>query len=162
EAEEECCDGRVVAVLSDAAPAYASALVETVTFLAQTRAAAQIGASGAGQVPLLKRRLTMILTATPSNRPSRIGFWAMLGLGTLLLPLAPGMAQTERSDRPIPPTGANSPEHTTAIHPEVEQRLNEMSFEKPLRRWLATESCRTCHETIPSWEHGYAGDKSET
>jgi beta-lactamase regulating signal transducer with metallopeptidase domain len=100
EAEEECCDARVVAILPDAAPAYAAALVETVTFLSQTRAAALVGASGAGQVPLLKRRLTMILTAKPSSRSARAAFWAVLGLGVLFLPLAPGLARPEAPDEP--------------------------------------------------------------
>lgn len=102
EAEEECCDALVVAVLPDAAPAYASALVETVAFLSQTRPAALVGASGAGHVPLLKRRLTMILTETSSRKRSRIGFWIVLGLGALLLPLAPRAAQTQAPEKPQP------------------------------------------------------------
>ncbi len=95
EAEEECCDALVVAILPEAAPAYASALVETVAFLSQSRPVALVGASGAGQVPLLKRRLTMILTESSSRKPSRIGFWIVLGMGALLLPLAPQAARTE-------------------------------------------------------------------
>lgn len=100
EAEEECCDALVVAVLPDAAPAYASALVETVTFLSQSRPAALVGASGAGHVPLLKRRLTMILTETSLHKPSRLAFWTVLGLGALLLPLAPQAARTEAPEEP--------------------------------------------------------------
>ncbi len=100
EAEEECCDALVVALLPDAAPAYASALVETVAFLSQTRPAALVGASGAGQVPLLKRRLTMILTETSPRKPSRVGFWIVLGMGALLLPLAPHAARTEALEEP--------------------------------------------------------------
>jgi beta-lactamase regulating signal transducer with metallopeptidase domain len=161
EAEEECCDGRVVAVLPDAASAYASALVETVTFLAQTRAVARIGASGAGQVPVLKRRLTMILTATPSGRPSRAGFWAVLGLGALLLPLAPGAAQTERPDGPVPLSGENSHERTATIRPEVKRRLDEMPLVISKRQGLVAESCLSCHESH-SWKHGLLWhDKSE-
>lgn len=99
EVEEECCDAHVLAVLPDAAPAYAAALVETVAFLSQTRIAAPLGASGAGQVPLLKRRLTMILTANPSRRSSWAVYWIGLGLGALLL-LTPGAAQTDPPSEP--------------------------------------------------------------
>jgi hypothetical protein len=105
EAEEECCDALVLAALPDAASAYAAALVETVTFLSQSRAAALVGVSGAGQVPLLKRRLTMILTETSARKPSRLAFWIIMGLGALLLPLAPGAAKPEGSEpeRPAEP-----------------------------------------------------------
>jgi beta-lactamase regulating signal transducer with metallopeptidase domain len=147
EAEEECCDGRVVAVLPDAAPAYASALVETVTFLAQTRSAALIGASAAGQVPVLKRRLTMILTATPSGQSSRPAFWVVLGLGALLLPLAPGSAQTERPDRPVPAPDENPQERTSTIGPELKRRLDEMSFVKSAPPWHVAETCLSCHQS---------------
>jgi beta-lactamase regulating signal transducer with metallopeptidase domain len=97
EAEEECCDAWVVWALPGLAPAYAAALVETVAFVSQTRPALPAGASGAGQVPLLKRRLTMILRGPGPRSLSRPGLLALLGLGVLLLPLAPTGA------RPAPP-----------------------------------------------------------
>jgi beta-lactamase regulating signal transducer with metallopeptidase domain len=137
EAEEECCDALVVALLPDAAPAYASALVETVAFLSQTRPAALVGASGAGQVPLLKRRLTMILTESSFRKPSRIGFWIVLGMGVLLLPLAPQAARTEALEEP-----------------QGEQTKNEpfsLDFGFPLARLADSphknqvENCTACH-----------------
>src|SRR5579884_1706432 len=137
EAEEECCDALVVALLPDAAPAYASALVETVAFLSQTRPVALVGASGAGQVPLLKRRLTMILTESSSRKPSRIGFWIVLGMGALLLPLAPQAARTEALEEP-----------------QGEQTKNEpfsLDFGFPLARLADSphknqvENCTSCH-----------------
>jgi beta-lactamase regulating signal transducer with metallopeptidase domain len=97
EAEEECCDAWVVWALPGLAPAYAAALVETVAFVSQTRPALPAGASGAGQVPLLKRRLTMILRGPGPRSLSRPGLLALLGLAVLLLPLAPTGA------RPAPP-----------------------------------------------------------
>jgi beta-lactamase regulating signal transducer with metallopeptidase domain len=97
EAEEECCDAWVVWALPGLAPAYAAALVETVAFVSRARPALPAGASGAGQVPLLKRRLTMILRGPGPRSLSRPGTWALLGLGALLLPLAPTGA------RPAPP-----------------------------------------------------------
>jgi hypothetical protein len=88
EAEEQCCDAWVVAARPDAAPSYAAALVETVAFLSEPRPAFPFGASGAGQGPLLKRRLTMILHNKPARQP-RLGLRAVLALGALLLPLLP-------------------------------------------------------------------------
>jgi beta-lactamase regulating signal transducer with metallopeptidase domain len=132
EAEEECCDARVVAVLPDAAPAYASVLVETVAFLSQTRAAALLGGSGAGQVPLLKRRLTMILTENPSRNSSRAGFWVVLGLGALLLPLTPGAGQTE------PPATAEQPAQAES---KSQPREGEQRFTAH-----GMENCASCHQ----------------
>lgn len=42
----------------------------------------------------------MILNANPSRKPSRAGFWIVLGLGALLLPLAPGAARTRTPEEP--------------------------------------------------------------
>jgi beta-lactamase regulating signal transducer with metallopeptidase domain len=150
EAEEECCDACVVAALPDAASAYASALVETVTFLSHTRAAAPAGASGAGQVPLLKRRLTMILTATPPGRPSRASFWAVLGLGALLLPMTPGAAQTDPPKRdadPAPQRPADdmqSPESRRVLSTLLGMRLDDPSILDPHRHIL--HACTECHD----------------
>jgi beta-lactamase regulating signal transducer with metallopeptidase domain len=150
EAEEECCDACVVAALPDAASAYASALVETVTFLSHTRAAAPAGASGAGQIPLLKRRLTMILTATPPGRPSRAGFWAVLGLGALLLPMTPGAAQTDRpkpsddSAPQRPADGASSANPARNFMTFLGLRLDDPSVGDVHRHIL--NSCTQCHD----------------
>ena len=152
EAEEECCDACVVAALPDAAPAYASALVETVTFLSHTRAAAPAGASGAGQVPLLKRRLTMILTATPSDRPSRAGFWAVLGFGALLLSMTPGAAQTDRpkpsddSAPQRPADGDSSAQPARDFTTFSGLRLDDPSIWEPHREIL--NSCTQCHDNL--------------
>jgi hypothetical protein len=93
QAEEECCDAWVVWTLPGAARAYALALVETVEFLAGARPALPPAASGLGQVQSLKRRLTMILRGTTPRALSLAGIFAVLGLGALLLPLAPTWAQ---------------------------------------------------------------------
>ncbi len=147
EAEEECCDALVVSILPDAASAYASALVETVAFLSQARAASNIGASGAGQVPLLKRRLTMILKTNSSSKPSRVAFWAVLGLGALLLPLAPKAARTEtpqESQRPESQDRAADPVNAALQVQEARRMAN----------------CASCHESqtvhghdLQHWPH---------
>jgi beta-lactamase regulating signal transducer with metallopeptidase domain len=99
EAEEECCDAWVVAVLPDSGPAYAAALVETVLFVSGGPLALPAAASGAGHVPLLKRRLTMILRPTPPRRLSGAGLVALLA-GALLLPLL-----STRAGQPAPAPG---------------------------------------------------------
>jgi len=137
EAEEECCDARVIALLPDAASAYASVLVETVAFLSQTRAAALLGASGAGQVPLLKRRLTMILTANSSEKSSRVAFWSVLGLGALLLPLTPGSAQPEAPAPPEQPAAA-----------EAKPQGAEPRADPPMSR-IEVQKCASCHQPVP-------------
>jgi hypothetical protein len=110
-AEEQCCDAWVVWALPAAAPDYAAALVETVAFLSGARPALPAGASAAGHVPLLKRRLVMILRANTPRRLSGAGLCAVLGLGVLLLPLLPGRARTQ----PAPPRAGGDPSRTPAV-----------------------------------------------
>jgi hypothetical protein len=95
EAEEECCDAWVVWALPTAARAYATALLETVTFLSQTRPALPAVASGAGHVQLLKRRLTMILKGTPPRSLTGGGLLLVAALA-VLLPLWPTWAEPPR------------------------------------------------------------------
>ncbi|MBL8793541.1 MAG: M56 family metallopeptidase, partial [Planctomycetia bacterium] len=93
EAEEQCCDAWVVWALPDAARQYATALLATVDFLSDDRPALPALASGAGQFPILKRRLTMILRGTPPRTLSTTGLLGIVGLGLLLLPVVPTWAQ---------------------------------------------------------------------
>jgi hypothetical protein len=99
-AEEECCDAWVVWALPGAAEAYATALVETVAFVSRSPAPPPVGASGAGHVPLLKRRLSMILLGTTPKGLSRPGLLLVLFLGAGLLPLLPSPALTEPAPGP--------------------------------------------------------------
>jgi beta-lactamase regulating signal transducer with metallopeptidase domain len=98
EAEEQCCDAWVAWALPEAAPAYATALVETVAFLSEARSAVPLGASGGGSARRLKRRLKMILRGTTSRALSPAGLCAVLVLAALLLPLMPTRA--EPGERP--------------------------------------------------------------
>jgi beta-lactamase regulating signal transducer with metallopeptidase domain len=143
EAEEQCCDAWVVWALPEAAPAYAQALLETVTFLSRSRTAVPLGASGAGQVPLLKRRLTMILDRPAPRRLSRLGFWGVVGLGLLVLPLLPGGAQTQ------PPAPGTPP----ALEKEfvaVEQNLGYYPPAKALV--FRSNVCLQCHSDPHAWK----------
>jgi WD40 repeat protein/beta-lactamase regulating signal transducer with metallopeptidase domain len=92
--EEECCDAWVVDELP--ARAYASAIVETVDFLANDLAAVPALASGLGRADSLKRRLTLILSGTAPKRLNVAGRLAVLGLGLGLLPLLPTLARSEK------------------------------------------------------------------
>jgi beta-lactamase regulating signal transducer with metallopeptidase domain len=98
EAEEQCCDAWVVWALPDAARSYASALLETVDFLAGARPVLlPPAASGLGQFRILKRRLHMIMIGNTPRAMSRAGFLAVLGLG-LLLPVLPTWGQQSGDD----------------------------------------------------------------
>src|SRR5262249_49103398 len=104
EAEEQCCDAWVVAVLRGAGRAYALALLEAVAFFSHARSALPAAASGIGQVPHLKRRLTMILQGTSPRSLSWAGCLGVFALGLLLpvLPVGaqqpPGKDPTKRAD----------------------------------------------------------------
>jgi hypothetical protein len=102
EAEEQCCDAWVVWALPAAARAYATALLETVTFLSQSRRALPVTASGAGHVRPLKRRLAMILRDPPSRTLTWGGALVVLALAALLLPLWPTWAEPPRTAPPEP------------------------------------------------------------
>lgn len=95
EAEEQCCDAWVVWTLPTSGRAYAQALLETIDFLSGARRVLPPVASAAGQFPILKRRLTMILHGTTPRHLSAAGLIAIIGLGLLLLPLLPTWAQAE-------------------------------------------------------------------
>ena len=96
EAEEQLCDAWVVWALPAAAKSYAIALVETLNFLADAPTLAlPPAASGVGQVPMLKRRLTMIMRGSMPRTLSAAGLFGVLGLGALLLPFVPTLAQAD-------------------------------------------------------------------
>jgi beta-lactamase regulating signal transducer with metallopeptidase domain len=125
QAEEECCDAWVTWAAPDARPAYAAALVETVAFLSGGPPSLPIGASGAGPVVALKRRLSMILRDETPRGLSRLG-WAMM-LGALaLMPLMPTLGRGE----PKPPAKAEPPLTMNGL--------------------LSMKSCVQCHAPLPA------------
>jgi beta-lactamase regulating signal transducer with metallopeptidase domain len=93
EAEEQCCDAWVVWALPASARAYATALLQTVDFLSGARAGLPVAASGLGHLACLKRRLIMIMQEPKPRTLSWAGRLAVLGLGAMLLPLAPSWAE---------------------------------------------------------------------
>jgi beta-lactamase regulating signal transducer with metallopeptidase domain len=120
EAEEQCCDAWVVWALAGAGRTYALALLQAVALCANVRSALPLAASGIGQVPHLRRRLTMIMQAKTPRCLSRVGAVAVLGLGLLLLPLLRVAGQ--------PPQPAPDP----ASHKEATERLVQ-EIEKAVR-----------------------------
>ncbi|HEY1859809.1 MAG TPA: M56 family metallopeptidase, partial [Gemmataceae bacterium] len=94
EAEEQCCDAWVVGTFEDAGRAYALALLQTVAFFSKVRSTLPLTASGIGQVPHLRRRLTMIMNGNTPRSLSWAGCLAVLGLAAMLLPLSAIHAQS--------------------------------------------------------------------
>jgi beta-lactamase regulating signal transducer with metallopeptidase domain len=113
EAEEQCCDAYVVRTLPGSAADYAAALVETLAFVSARPLPLPASASGATQVPMLKRRLTMIMRDTPPVRLGPLGLLAVLG-AAVLLPLLPTWAQG-----PTPPP----PDKVPAAQEPTEDKL---------------------------------------
>jgi hypothetical protein len=109
EAEEQCCDAWVVWAFPEAARDYASALLETVDFVAAGgRLPLPVLASGMGQFRQLRRRLVMIKQARVARKISGPGWLAVGALALGLLPLAPTFAQVSVSTTP-PAADANDP-----------------------------------------------------
>lgn len=98
EAEEQCCDAWVVNLLPGSGKTYATALLETLDFLAAPRPGVPLLASGMGQVSDLKRRLTMIMCATTPPALTWRGTLAVLTLGFCVLPLLPMLANAQTED----------------------------------------------------------------
>lgn len=116
QAEEECCDARVVSLLPAAAGAYAEALVTTAVFLSGVARPMPMGASGVGRLDPIKRRLQMILSdAHPAPATSRT-VRVLLVLAVLGLPLLPAAASGRP---PAGPVQAPAPQRAT---PAARQR----------------------------------------
>jgi WD40 repeat protein/beta-lactamase regulating signal transducer with metallopeptidase domain len=92
-AEEECCDAWVVSELPGAARSYAAALLDTIDFLAETRACLAPAASGFGRAHFMKRRLRLIVQASTPRGLSWAGPLILLPLAFGFLPLLPAPSQ---------------------------------------------------------------------
>jgi beta-lactamase regulating signal transducer with metallopeptidase domain len=130
DAEEECCDAWVVAVLPESAPAYAAALVETAAFLSSAPRGLPAAASGVGHFRFLKRRLTMILLGNTPPRLSRRGVLAVLA-AAVLLPVVPTWA--DPAEPPARPADSAAP----ADHEEAVRQLRRLE-----------KSCTACHQSV--------------
>jgi beta-lactamase regulating signal transducer with metallopeptidase domain len=150
QAEEQCCDAWVIWAFPDRAEEYASALLETVSFLSRQRTPLPVGASGMAGVASIKRRLTMILRDRAPRGLTRGGLLAVCVLAAFLLPLAAtpaepqsggnGQTQTTKAEGPH-----SEPGRAVAAEPAVQdplrgvtpaatipaQRANEFSGKQP-------------------------------
>ena len=101
EAEEQCCDAWVVALLpgADARRGYADALVDALEHLATRRVVVALPASatGLGRIDHLRRRITMILTETTPKSVSRAGQLCIAALAIVLVPLSFVRGQAEEA-----------------------------------------------------------------
>jgi beta-lactamase regulating signal transducer with metallopeptidase domain len=156
DAEEACCDAWVLWAAPEAGPAYAATLVETVAYLSGAPAALPAGASGAGPVRLIKRRLTMILRGSTPRRLSRPALAGMLLLGLVLLPLVPTLAQPA----PEKPS-ADQRESEPAPRPVID-RSASMDAHNPVLLALSRvekRGCQACHVAQHSTEKKVRVDK---
>ena len=125
--EEEACDAEVAAADPESGYAYASAILETIDFLAGV-APAPAFASGIGDVRSLRRRLMLILEGPcPPRTSARVRFallviaLGVLAAGPKLTRLAAAVGETVIGDAPKPavpgavPPAVDEPQ-TEAIH----------------------------------------------
>jgi beta-lactamase regulating signal transducer with metallopeptidase domain/Ca2+-binding EF-hand superfamily protein len=108
QAEEECCDAGVVASLPDGVASYASALVRSLTYVAEPSSPCPALSSGLGPVTLLKRRLTM-LQAKVERKLGVRGWLLLAAVSALALPVGISLADDDR-----PPPVRRAPERRTA------------------------------------------------
>jgi beta-lactamase regulating signal transducer with metallopeptidase domain len=101
EAEEQCCDAWVVWAMPRAARTYAAALLAALDFVSGGRSApaAASATSGNCHVSCMKRRLRMIVLASTPKGLSWVGRLAVMGVGALILPLAPSWARDSQPKR---------------------------------------------------------------
>lgn len=90
----------------------------------------------------------MILTETSFRKPSRIGFWIVLGLGALLLPFAPRAARTEAPEKP------KRVESKAQIDNSVKARLENIALEVQAKNCIACHTQQTVnpHELQHPWK----------
>jgi bla regulator protein blaR1 len=127
DAEEECCDAWVVWALPQAAKSYASALVETLDFLSGSQPALPPVASGLGRLPLLRRRLTMIMHGTTPRKLTGLGFLVVVAAAALLLPLWPSWAQQQSPTDPTAKTPVNVGQQQPQNPPDLKRTAEELA-----------------------------------
>ncbi|HUQ68540.1 MAG TPA: M56 family metallopeptidase [Planctomycetaceae bacterium] len=96
QAEEECCDAWVVRQFPHVPRRYAEALLDTIDFLCEARRALPPLASGLGQAPFLRRRLTQIMQGPHTQPVTQRVRYAILLVAAVVLPLQPFAFATPR------------------------------------------------------------------
>jgi len=85
--EEDCVDARVVSEFPGDARHYAEAILDAIDILCERTVVMPPLASGLGSAPMLKRRLTRIMTETEVPVTTRRGYVTVLASAALVLPL---------------------------------------------------------------------------
>ena len=108
--EEECCDALVVASAAAAPKRYAEAILDVVDFLAERQMRLPPLATGLGQIPFLRQRLTWIMRGPRRQDFGFCGQLLCLGLACTL-PLQPTFlsARTPASVIPMAPPPSVAP-----------------------------------------------------
>ncbi|MEO6437321.1 MAG: M56 family metallopeptidase, partial [Tepidisphaeraceae bacterium] len=110
EAEEQCCDAWVVALLPHARRRYADALVDALEQVCVTPL--PVLATGLGRLSTLRRRITMILQHSPRKSLSRVARVALAGaLLAFAVSPVPGVANDGVENR-APAPSASAPTAT--------------------------------------------------
>lgn len=102
QAEEQCCDAWVVWARPEGARTYASALVDALEFLAESRGAPRvvpIGASGLGRLGHISRRITMIMNGNVPRRMSWSGLMCVAAWAVIVLPCLPSRAAPREQEK---------------------------------------------------------------
>ena len=101
--EEECCDAIVVHAMTAPPKRYAEAILETIDFLAQSTSRLPPLATGLGQFPFLRQRLTWIMRGPRRQDMGYVGRLLFLVLACQL-PLQPTWLQSAyRPDQKLKP-----------------------------------------------------------
>jgi probable HAF family extracellular repeat protein len=95
EAEEQCCDARVVAAVPGSRMAYARTLLDTIDFLAEARSSLPPAACGIGPVDAIRGRLKRIMTGAGEGTLSLRGSIGVAATALVLLPLAPALVRAD-------------------------------------------------------------------
>ena len=85
--EEDCCDSRVLAEFPGRPRDYAEAILDAIDFLSERSVAMPPMSSGLGTTPLLKRRLTRIMTEAPVPENPRWGTRTVVACAFVVVPL---------------------------------------------------------------------------
>lgn len=93
--EEECCDAWVVGEFPNGSRTYAEALLATIDFLAEAPTAFPPAATGVGQAPFLRHRLTQIMRGVAPKSLSVQGRLGVVLLAALLLPFHPTFTRAQ-------------------------------------------------------------------
>ncbi|OWK36118.1 M56 family metallopeptidase [Fimbriiglobus ruber] len=131
--EEEACDAEVTAAFPGSGYAYASAVLETIDYLAgappRFRAAHGM-ASGIGEAESLRQRLVLILGSRRASRGSAIPRAVVLIAAALFLAFGPRLARStaDASEPPIVETAATTPVRPVVADGPIEPAEEAVQF----------------------------------